>query len=755
MLQGSGGSARPLRRSVKIVVTLVAALLVTAFAAYAGHELTFYPSYYPQEVTVRFVAQPATAAALLRKNALHAYVGSDPFGGSEAPADTRWVESLHGWVVLTFPRAAGAFAEPDARCAAAAELTRVLGASAPFVAAPYAVTPYHEDYVLHADLAQKARERAPGRAPRVRASGAFAKTLAAAGVATAGADAEAVVEEVELSSLLTGVETAVNGWTGPPWLKEGWFHAWLLQSSPSARRAAEETFRQRTEGGWRTATERASLERRLVRQVSAGCERVVLGYTLRREPLNNAYNEGVENVAADAHAGLASPIFVRTAKLKDFPWNGWLHVGVPDRPRAAWNPIAGFTDVPGRVVWAAVGDPALLLDPDSARFIPNRARPTSVSEISEAPADALVPATLRAAGKPVVARTKVVYRVLLSKSHDGQPMNVADVVYPYAFAARWGAAGAGRERDVEIERATALPRRLVAAVRVASVNKEIKDLGDMQLLYDVPEVEVYLRPVLDARTAVSIAPPWSPVPWQVIALMEQAVARGIGAFSEREAQRRRVPWLDLARDSRQREALERLAGELERKAWVPEALRQLVTPEQARQRWAALRAFARARGHFLPTAGPYMLGKLTAESVTLPVFRDFTYALGVGSFDQYPIPLHAFVRAVDRRDGRLEIQADVESIEKAGRSYKIVRDSFRPQPPTEKTREPLTAHWVVVDPGDEVVAAGTSRDVRGGKLVVDLAGRLRPGVYRVVLALAMNGNLVKPEVRVVTYRVGD
>ena len=137
------------------------------------------------------------------------------------------------------------------------------------------------------------------------------------------------------------------------------------------------------------------------------------------------------------------------------------------------------------------------------------------------------------------------------------------------------------------------------------------------------------------------------------------------------------------------------------------------------------------------------------------MFRDFTYALGVGSFDQYPIPLQAYVRAVDRNGERLEIQADVESVEKAGRSYKIVRDAFRPQPPTEKTREPLTVHWVVVDATDEVVAAGTSRDVHGSRLVVDLAGRLKPGAHRVVLALAMNGNLVKPEVKVVTYRVGD
>ena len=733
---------------MKVAGFVLAALLALALATHAGHELTFYPSFYPQEITVRFVA-PGAAAALVRKNALHAYVGGDPFAGVAAP-DTRWIESLRGWVVLMFDRGSG---DADARCAAAARLATALGERGGFVAHRYPVTPYHEDYVLHYDLAQKTRE-ASGRLPRVRGRGALAKALAAAGVAAAGSEAEATLEEIELAPLLARVETRLIGWTGPAWLKEGWYQTWLLQSSAAARAAAADAFRRRTEGGWQTATERVALERRLVTELSSTCERVVLGYTMRREAINDAYNEGIENVAADSQKGLASPIFVRTVKLKDFPWNGWLHLGVAAPPSAAWNPVGGFTDLAGQLVWAAIGDPALLLDPDNARFIANRARPASVTEVTEAPADALVPATLRAGGAPTPARTKVVYRALLSKSHDERPMTVADVLYPYAFVARW-AEGTGRQRDPEIERASAQARRLVAAVRVTKIARDVKDLGDMQLVYEVPEIEVYLKTAVDARAAVSIAPPWSPVPWHVLALMEQAVARGIGAFSEAEARRRGIPWLDLARDPKQQGALSRLAAELERQAWVPEPLRGLVTADDARARWAALRAFARARGHFLATAGPYVLGKVTAESVTMPVFRDFSYALGVGSFDQYPIRLRAFARAVERSGDRLEIQADVEHVEKAGRSYKIVREPYKPQPPGEKSREPLTAHWVLVDASDAAVAAGTSRSVREGRVVIELAPRPKPGAYRLVLALSIDGNLVQPEVKVVPYRVGD
>ena len=734
------------RRAIVLVGVLLA-----ASPAGAGHEMTFYPSFYPQEVSVRFV-EPPTAAALLKKNALHAYAGADAGGGGQP---IRYAESLQGYVVLTFrPRAAG-FGDAESRCAAAAAVTGALGGRAPFVVHPYAITPYHDDFVHHFDLAQASRARAAGPLPRISAGGVLGARLQSAGVARAGAEADAVLEEVPLAALRAGVETRLGGWHGPPWIKEGWFHAWLLQAPvlPAAsRRAAEDLLRRRTDLAYQAPAERVNLERRLVSAVSAGCERVVLGYTLRREPLNNDYSEGIENIAVDGQSGIAAPIFVRTVKLKDFPWNGWLHVGTAPPARAAWNPVAGFTDAGGRMVWAAVGDPALLLDPDNGRWIGNRVRPISVSEPGttvEVPDDAIVPVAgeLKAAGPGVTAAARVVYRVLFSKFHDGQPMATADLLYAYAFASR--------ERDPAVDRATALMRASLAAVRIARVDTEIRDLGDMQLPYQVPHVEVYLKTSPDPRYTAALAPPWSPVPWQVLALMEQAVARGVGAYSEQDARRRAVPWLDLVRDAKVRPRLVALVAEFERRAWVPEALRAQVSADEARGRWRALREFQKRTGHFLVTAGPYQLGKVTAAGVTLPVFRDFTYPLGVGSFDQYPLPVHAYVRSVEQRGERLEIQADVEEVEKSARSYKIVRGPFRAQPPTEKTREPLTAHWSVIGPGDEVVATGASRDVQNGRVVVDLTGQLKAGVYRVLLALALNGNLVNSKVTVISYRKSE
>jgi hypothetical protein len=82
---------------MKVAVTAAGTLLLIALVAFAGHELTFYPSFYPQEITVRFVPSAGTAAALLRRNALHAYVGGDPFAGGAARTRGGWSRCGGGW----------------------------------------------------------------------------------------------------------------------------------------------------------------------------------------------------------------------------------------------------------------------------------------------------------------------------------------------------------------------------------------------------------------------------------------------------------------------------------------------------------------------------------------------------------------------------------------------------------------------------------------------------------------------------------
>lgn len=767
----AASSVRPLPAMPPVsrrLATLLGALAFLAGApAEAGHELPFYPSFYPQEIRVEAL-EPGPAAAQLRAGTLHAYLGGDPFAGGRLPANVSAVESLGAAVVVTVNPAAPSGRTRESRCETSSRAARSLGAAPGFVAHPYPITPFHRDFLEHFDLIQARRaeltgvRELPGAPLRLRAKGALARRLVGARAVAEGAPWDALVEEVDPAEPLVA-----NGWLAPPWLKSGWAHAHRLLgpgvTDAAARKEADLLFQRLTAGAPSERAEAAEIGRRLVTRLLAECERMPVGYAVRREAYSSEFSQGIENVAHDSQAGLASHLFVRTAKLKDFPWNGWLRVGMSGRAQGAWNPLGGFSDAAGRFLWAALGDPALLPAPAAEGWIGNRVTvPPGAVETGAAipvPEDTLAPEAgtglLREVGKGRSARARVTYRVWTSAFHDNSRMTPADIAYAYSVAARWGGSrpGAGGDHDAGLEATTAHVRGELIGFRVLRVETEVRKYSDVTFTYIVPVVEVYLATASgDAEVLAAQAPPWSAAPWPVLALMEEAARRGVGVFSAAEARRRGVRWLDLARDPRARAQLDAIAAELGGQGHVPPALKRFVNADEAQTRWASLRAFAQKRGHYLVTNGPYQLDKWTETAAVLSVFRDFTYPLGVGSFDRFALPHRAFVARATALADRLEIEADVERVEKFLRDWRLVREPLAPLPASGDRPEIPVCRYVVIGAGGEVAAAGSTSEVANSRLVVR-PGRLKPGTYTVLLALALGDNWVNSEVAVTKYRV--
>jgi hypothetical protein len=184
------------------------------------------------------------------------------------------------------------------------------------------------------------------------------------------------VIEVDAAELMASAMLSVNGWLAPPWVKTGWFHAERLLADaivePALEQRAQSDLARLEAGTFSGLVERINLERDLVAALTGTCRKIVAGYTVKREYVNVEYSAGIENIGYDSIAGLNSPIFIRTVKLKDFPWNGWLALGTGRAPTAAWNPIGGMNDPFGRLMGSAVGDPALLPSPYEAGWMLNR-----------------------------------------------------------------------------------------------------------------------------------------------------------------------------------------------------------------------------------------------------------------------------------------------------------------------------------------------------------------------------------------------
>jgi hypothetical protein len=266
-------------------------------------------------------------------------------------------------------------------------------------------------------------------------------------------------------------------------------------------------------------------------------------------------------------------------------------------------------------------------------------------------------------------------------------------------------------------------------------------VGDVSFVRELLVVDVYLTiaPENSDQDALA-ASPWSTLPWHLVALMEEAVSRGWAAFSQAEALRHNVEWLDLVRSDELKRKLVPLVEAFERDAYRPASLRSLVTSDEARKRWAALAAFYREHGHFLVTNGPYRLKKRSADNVSLEAFRDLTY-------HAYAIPRHGYVTGVEWNGDRVTLSGEIEIIDRFQRSYRLVRTPLPLIAPVVRNRAAPECRYVVIDDKNRVVLADVALPGDGAAFRIDLGGRLPAGQYTMLAVIAVNGNVMNPDIR--------
>ena len=229
------GVGVPAPATGSLAAGLLVALALGWQGSCAGHEASFYPSFYPQEIRIETV-DPAAAAAGWPATRVHAYVGADLFAGGPMASDAVAVNSLHSYLVLTFDAVSGRYAAATSnapmRCAAADKIRRALVSGDPsYVVHPYPVTPYHADYLEQFDLAQRAQ--APYSAPpdaassghvvSIRTIGRLADRLVPAAWKANAGQWDATLEEVDVDGLSDRAAPGPGGWLGLPWTKLGWF----------------------------------------------------------------------------------------------------------------------------------------------------------------------------------------------------------------------------------------------------------------------------------------------------------------------------------------------------------------------------------------------------------------------------------------------------------------------------------------------------------------------------------------------------
>src|SRR5262249_25974958 len=219
------------RRGLRDMKRLAATLFIigAAFltAARGGHELPIYPSFYPHEIEIKSLA-PEEASQPLRDGKIQAYLGSGLSFAGAPPVDLHAIESPGSFIVVRVNPVSARAQDDASACAVVRTVMRALAAQDNFIPHPYPVTPFHGDYLHHADLPAAAMARfsigkAPGGGLKIAARGGLARSHPEWSARDADWDAE--VAEVDAAEFVASAMFSVNGWLAPPWVRTGWFHA--------------------------------------------------------------------------------------------------------------------------------------------------------------------------------------------------------------------------------------------------------------------------------------------------------------------------------------------------------------------------------------------------------------------------------------------------------------------------------------------------------------------------------------------------
>ncbi|MBS7642219.1 MAG: ABC transporter substrate-binding protein [Candidatus Bathyarchaeia archaeon] len=443
-------------------------------------------------------------------------------------------------------------------------------------------------------------------------------------------------------------------------------------------------------------------------------------------------NARLGSFVTDLYGGTQSFWFLRTLRLAGAT-GGDIKLGNRAMFIEGFNPIAGFSWLYDVYAYYLVADPGVFPHPHTGIYIPIRAEYTVTTAGPDGklgvPADALkydlsserfIPV-----GEGVKATSKVTFKFTLGKWHHGQPITKADILYGIAETFK-----VTLEESPLYDPVAASPGRVL----FTSLLRGVKFIAD-----DTVEVYVDYWHV-DSSYIASMASVWVDTPWELLVLMNEAVLERKLAWSVDMADEWGVDQLDLTKGP-SIEILKDILYRLVEENRIPSELEGLVSLDEARVRWNALRSFYEARKHFWVSNGPYIFGSAdtVALQMTFEAFRDYPFR-------------------ADRWDGMITMKVPGVRVVKAPEDViPGLEATFNLAVEVEgKPYDRAVVKYLLLDSLGNLVASGIAKPKGGGAFDITLTGietgRLALGTYTLKL-IAVGEEAALPSTSSYTFTV--
>ena len=339
-------------------------------------------------------------------------------------------------------------------------------------------------------------------------------------------------------------------------------------------------------------------------------------------------NQNVEGVINDLGAGVPSrftPINVKTNDEK-------LTIGVKQIYQGAWNPIMGLTDTYSRHIWGIISDPITFKHPFTGETFPVRAQweveTSGLDEKIQVPIESKIwnPSQQEWSNVPknTLATSKVTFDFEFSNWHNGESMDMNDILHSLYFTMEWGTQADENDKTFDTE---FTPRASQSIETIIAINQ-----------IDDDTIEVYVNYWhFDENEIAEWASLWSPVPWEITAAMEKAVTDGKVSFSRSGATNKSINWLSLIVPN-DADIIKKYLQEYKDTKFIPNALSENQKQYQYfENRYNSSIKWIENNNHAVISNGPFYLETYSPESrtITVKAFEDNSYPHQVGKWSEF------------------------------------------------------------------------------------------------------------------------
>ncbi|MFM8659629.1 MAG: ABC transporter substrate-binding protein [Candidatus Nitrosotenuis sp.] len=364
-------------------------------------------------------------------------------------------------------------------------------------------------------------------------------------------------------------------------------------------------------------------------------------------------NKNVNGIINDFGGGITNRFTPINARTDD----STLKIGVKQIYQGAWNPVRGLSDAYSKNIWDNLYDPGMFKNPYSGQNFPVRqswnVETKGPNGKLDVPSDAINwdPVSHKwvkmGAGKK--ATSKITYDLTWSNWHDGQKMDMNDVLYSVYFTQEWGTAPTENDKTFD-------PEYTPTASQAAKTLIAIKPIDD-------DTIEVYVDFWhFDESEIADWGGVWVTMPWETMAAMEQAVIDGKASFSRTDSQIKNQNWLSLIIPRDAQIISQYLQGFSDSNFIHPALADFNNSNDYYKSRYDSAISWIKQKNHAVISNGPFYLDSYSPEArtITIKAFDDPTYPYKSGyweKFEQVSLPQIKSINIADKiiRGEKLEI----------------------------------------------------------------------------------------------------